>query len=426
MNPKLFLIVAGLAALLGGRSALAEDPFITVATLTPSHGSFVVKVTFSQDVTENNCRSGECSILDPMRFNNIAVVHAGWDHDSQFLHRSILVLMPAIPLDANAHYVVIINNLELYPKTPPSGEPVVVEPRFAKPLQQDVVTEAPSPSANRSLPCLKLPSGLLGRNIDAANGRDDSDFYFNGQTTHSRGKAFAGTYDFKADLSTRQGLPGACGFFIDLKGGNDPNGSPDSLKIGMKWEFPIATWNGSPVLNQLRWSQAPSLESTEDFTTKNFIYASDLTLLLKNFPAARPGKRTPQIYFRPRLGVEVGSNLRSVLAAADGRSIARIKLGTGLMLYLPMSVLLHDITLETQYDRRWPLREEVNQDVNNNLFTAVNISTKPRDYIKQTLVLNATKFIGFTVAYEYGSLPPIFKLVDSKFTIGLNIKTAFK
>lgn len=289
-------------------------------------------------------------------------------------------------------------------------------------------------AAPLSIPCIKIPSSLDA--VDAGSGRDDSTFYFNGQTTHSRGKDFSGTYDFKADLSTRNGLGKQlqCGFFADLKGGNDPNGSPDSLNLGVKLDGPLHTWNfTNPApwwnlkehLNQLRWTNSPHLESTEDFTNKNFIFASDFTLSLKSLTPS--GNYTPQIYLRPRAGVEAGKNLRSAVPGADGRSIARIKAGTALILYFPVKKpALNDITLETQYDRRWPLRDEVNQDVNNGVFSAVKINTRPRDYVKETFTLNATKFIGFTVAYEYGSLPPIFKLLDSKFTIGLNVKAAFK
>jgi hypothetical protein len=420
---KLLLGIASLAGLLGSVSATAEDPSILGAQAVPNNNSLIVKVTFSQDITTDNCRPGDCAILDPTRFNTISVVKASLDPS----HASIMFLTPAVPLDSKNHYTVIVNHLQVAPDPPPQGQKVVLKPRFENALQHSIMMTAPDKSTNRSLPCLKLPSGLLGKNVDKASGRDDSDFYFDGQTTHARGKDFAGTYDFKADLSTRQGLPGTCGFFADLKGGNDPNGSPDSLKLGVKWEFPVAHWNDSLILNQLRWSHAPSLESTEDFTNKNFIYASDLILVLTTLPPAKSRSKIPQIYFRPRLGIEMGVNLRSAVAAADGKSIARAKLGTGFALLFPINLpVLQNITLETQYDRRWPLRDEVNQDVNNSVFSPVKINTKPRDYVKQTFTLNSTKFIGFSVAYEYGSLPPIFKLVDSKFTIGLNVKAAFK
>ena len=55
----------------------------------------------------------------------------------------------------------------------------------------------------------------------------------------------------------------------------------------------------------------------------------------------------------------------------------------------------------------------------------MSIGTNPRDYVKQTMTIDVTKFLGVNVAYEYGSLPPLYKFLDSKFTFGLDVKMKF-
>jgi len=124
----------------------------------------------------------------------------------------------------------------------------------------------------------------------------------------------------------------------------------------------------------------------------------------------------------------MGKNIRGIIPAVDGKNIVRPKVGTSAMLSFAFGAdALQSISFETTYARRWPLISEVTfKKGKNGGFTSVNVGTNPRDYVKESMNVDFTKFLGLTVSYEYGSLPPKFSFVDSKFTFGLNLKAAFQ
>ncbi|HXO38878.1 MAG TPA: hypothetical protein VN872_09570 [Candidatus Acidoferrum sp.] len=266
--------------------------------------------------------------------------------------------------------------------------------------------------------------------LDAAGDRDGSDFYFAGQVTHSRDGNFVGTYDTKIDLS------GACNFFLhrvsligptlDLTGGNDPNGDPDSLNFSFKWELPL-TGQGYPhKLGTVRLINKATLESTQDFAQRDFIYDGDIRGVLRPWFLSADGK--VRAHFYPDFGIEMGKNLRGILPAIDGNNIVRPKIGASFFfIFDAAKVGLKDISLDTSYARRWPLIDEVTfKKDDNGGFTGIDVGTHPRDHVKQSMNIDITKYLGFVISYEYGSEPPKYKFLDSKFTLGLNIKAAFK
>jgi hypothetical protein len=270
---------------------------------------------------------------------------------------------------------------------------------------------------------------LVTGDLDSAGDRNSSDIYFSGQVTHSRGGDFQGTYDVKTDLSGRctfWGRVNRIGPTLDLKGGNDPNGDPDSLNFSWMWETPIISAGHASKIGALRLKQDATLQSTQDFTQRDFIYDVVLREVLRPWIPDTSG--VFRGHFFPEIGVEAGKNLRGVIPAVDGRNIARPKIGASLLLIVDRQKKVpNGFSLETNYTRRWPLIPEVTfKQASTGKFTSVNIGTNPRDDVKEALNFNITKFLGFSAAYEYGSLPPKYKFLDSKFTFGLNLKAAFK
>jgi hypothetical protein len=129
-------------------------------------------------------------------------------------------------------------------------------------------------------------------------------------------------------------------------------------------------------------------------------------------------------YFRPFIGQELGANINSPLREAQGKFIYRPMAGTTFNLIFPVQVAgFQAISLEGSYIRRWPLRREVSfeEDDDGNL-TALSIGKSPRDFVTAKANFDFTKAFGLSVGYEYGELPPNFKLVDHKTTIGLTYK----
>jgi hypothetical protein len=166
------------------------------------------------------------------------------------------------------------------------------------------------------------------------------------------------------------------------------------------------------------------LESTQDFLQRDLIYSLDLKAVLQT-----KKDRKVQTYLYPDMGSETGKNLRGVLPQIDGRSIARLKIGaTDYIIFNTNLPWLQDITLQTNWTRRWIMIPEITYKTNKSgpQFSKVAISTGARDYVNPALTFDLTKWLGITASYEYGSLPPKYQFLESKFTFGVSVKAAFK
>ena len=408
---------------LSARISAAQSPSINSATATPVSGHWQVDIQLSDSLATD---PGTCKVVDLTHNLFLTVASCA---------KTPLGTMVELQLDAKeiidpkAAYIVALENLTFSPADSGPTRPVkILEGEVTIPGAPSAVaaTSEAAAAPPPHVPCFLGRFGQLfkAKGIGKSDGRDDSNLYFSGQVTHSRGKDFVGTYDTKLDFTGHCELANTdnlIGPTFDLKGGNDPNASPDSLNFGFLWEFPVI--KASHVISSIRLTQNAKLESTQDFTQRNFIYGADLRGVFKSWIWSHPAMRAR---IRPVVGTEVGKNLHGIIPAVDGRNIARLKAGTGLFLIFEFNKpALQDIQFETSYARRWPLIDEVTYTHGTNGLSAVSIGTNPRDYVKQTMTIDVTKFLGVNVAYEYGSLPPLYKFLDSKFTFGLDVKMKF-
>lgn len=396
-------------ALLLNCAAAYADPVINgIIIANPTQ----LQVNLSESLTQN---PSHCLVLD--------VVHERILHIQQCIRGGVgggfivIDLAPPQRLNFDTSYLVTLDGLEFHN----SGH---VDALSGLVSQASSVTPPPTPSV-----CVfSRIQQLIHADLDGAGDRDGSNIYFSGQVTHSRGGDFQGTYDTKADLT------GRCTFWnrvnligpaLDLTGGNDPNGDPDSLNFSWMWEMPLSGRGYPRKLGSLRLTQKATLESTQDFAQRDFIYGAELRAILRPLFLSHAAK--VRLHFYPRLGTEVGKNLRGIIPAVDGKNIARLKTGISIFLIFDFqAAALQDISFETTYDRRWPLISEVTFTQTDAGFSSVQIGTGPRDYVKETFNLDVTKYLGLTASYEYGSLPPKYTFLDSKFTFGLSLKAAFK
>jgi hypothetical protein len=264
---------------------------------------------------------------------------------------------------------------------------------------------------------------LFTASLISAGSGSTPDFSFTGQTTHSAGGDFQGTYSLATNLSVPCGI-GRIGPAFNLQGGNDPNGSPDSLNFSFLWDTPLLYATGP--FQSIHLIQAGTLESTQDFLQKDIVYSLDVALRFK------PLIKTKAVSFAifPDAGIEAGKNIRSVIPSADGSGIARLKVGASEFASVRINKpWLKSISLNTTWTRRFPLIGEVAFKANKAgatpEFLPVGVGTGPRDYVKLSLNLALNDYFALTTTYEYGSLPPKYTQLNSKFTFGLTIKANF-
>jgi len=320
---------------------------------------------------------------------------------------------PAFRLDPTHHYHLYVLNVSFNGQPTDNPQPGrFVEVAGVAAASGNQQTEQGDPAIRDSL------------SFTAAKNREDANVYLSGQYAGASGTRFRGAVDLKVEIPFHKIIRGrthSFSPFFELKASTDPKADPDSMNFGLNWEWPV--WrsrdNLTAPIRRINWRNAPKVESDRSFDNTNFIWDSRLRFISRSYV----GKKAT-FYFRPFLGQELGVNINSPVKDAEGKLLYRPLAGTTLTLIFPVNVAgLHELSFEGSYIRRWPLRREVSfeEDDDGNL-KSISFGRSPRDYITAKFNINFSDAFGFTVGYEYGRLPPAFKLVDHKTTIGLTYK----
>jgi hypothetical protein len=211
--------------------------------------------------------------------------------------------------------------------------------------------------------------------------------------------------------------------FFKLNASTDPDADPDKMETGWAVDY-IA--KSCVIVKSCVFTNAVKLESERDFDNTNFIYDTRLTFL----PIARPkgADKRVKVFFNPFLGGEFGKNLKSPLKAAQGDGIARLLAGADIRL----AFFLHEdsdepeINWTTSYERRWLLTDELSfkTDDDGNLVLRT-FGKSPRDYVSSKVSYKFSKFFETFLEYEWGQVPPSYKLVDHRFRLGFAYKFKF-
>lgn len=253
-----------------------------------------------------------------------------------------------------------------------------------------------------------------------STGRADSDIYIAGQLEGAKGSSAVKTLDAKIQLpigvsffrENQDFIP-----FFDFKVSSNSKADADSLKMGAIIRSPFNV--DKKALRSVVWDTEGRIEGNKNFKNINGIWANTFHLLP---PVIGSGKA--QLFVQPFLGFELGGNLRSPVMAAEHRGIVRATAGGSAYLnFFTGNGLVDAISLQTDYVRRWPLRGEISftEDDNKNLIPLF-IGRNPRDYVQTKVQFEISKYFAITMGHEYGSLPPNFKLVDNKYSVGFVYK----
>jgi hypothetical protein len=257
-----------------------------------------------------------------------------------------------------------------------------------------------------------------------ANGRQDADIYVEGQLEGARKSRAKQTIDVKVQLpiSVKSFLGRQRDFvpFFDLKASNSKKADADSLKFGGMLR---TNYNFEHLgLTNLSWETDGRIEADRKFDNVNAVWGNTLYFIPPLLGQSSNNKML--VYLQPFIGAELGRNLKSPVKEAEHRGIARATTGASLyLLFATGNKYLDSLSLQTDYVRRWPLRREVSftEDDNGKLLPLF-IGRSPRDYVASKVEYSVNDFFGLAVGYTYGSLPPNFKLVDSRYTFGFTYK----
>jgi hypothetical protein len=297
--------------------------------------------------------------------------------------------------------------------------------------------------ANTSSPQTATRACGSGSNFKKADGRDDAHLYFAGEINRASGTPFSGSVDLKFELplpSLRSPRHQLILPQLDLKASNDPEADPDTIKVGVESRFLVAQAGleysaNSPVLGVF-WHNSAKVEGDRDFDNVNAIFGSKFLFPLKPVFLTPVTRDRAFFALTPFVGFEGGKNLKSPVAEADGRGLARILVGSNIFarIYQGKESFAR-ITLDGVYERRWPLRAEigfrsetieVENGKDKDILVPAIFGSRPRQWAEMKLNYNFNEFFSSFVGYQYGELPPAYKLVDHAFRFGLVVKAKIK
>ena len=253
-----------------------------------------------------------------------------------------------------------------------------------------------------------------------SDNREQSNFYLTGEATRASGEEFVWKTDLKLGYSfpkDRWGYSHYVTPFFELKASNAPKADPDSANFGLKWDWALPRFLGGS-----QWTNVGKIESNTEFTNTNLLWESRLTVVV-DAPTALDNERV-RMLFDPFFGHELGGNVLSPVDGAEGRPVSRLLVGANLGFVFPVDrPALSDITFESSYIRRWPLEREhaFTQDTNKKP-VPLEFGRRPKDYTEVKLTFGFTKYFGAFIGYEYGRLPPTYKLVDHNLKIGFSYR----
>jgi hypothetical protein len=269
-----------------------------------------------------------------------------------------------------------------------------------------------------------LPTGPT-----AATSRDDSNVYVFGGINAAAG--VKPTFNIDSFIDWR---PSLNGFTVNaaVKTDNRKKVDPDSFTVKLGYVRLLgATGHSTSTGPHFDGVAIKLLPAGTEFDRKrrnlNFV-ASPLVIF--PFHAYSTDAQTGNVLrvwnLSLRFGAEVGNNFRNSLDENGFGGFARLLGGATNNLIFRKALSFDRISLTSDYEARLPNQAELFSDstikVNGEDTPVFRTSRQTRHHLTNDLNFMINEYWGFAVKHEYGSLPPVFNLVDHKVSIGLTFK----
>ncbi len=269
-----------------------------------------------------------------------------------------------------------------------------------------------------------IPSITLGqppkKNLEAvftaAKGKADADIYFKGSATASQKNR--PIYSIEAKLGYMQSLrsAGSIGGKFTWMSDEESNVDPDSITATASYQKLFLLGNSKGIKFN---SDFLGAEFDRKNTTRNLMSGADATLIL---PSAQLGKMT---FFTAEFigGFDAGRNYKHPLNVNGLGNFWRPKVGINTYFLALNTPMFDRVSFNTEYKLRLPQSlEPFTRKINGADVTT--LTRKPRHYLGADLNLLFTDAYGIAISYRYGSLPPVYKLMEHKVSIGFVVQFA--
>ena len=305
----------------------------------------------------------------------------------------------------------------------PSG---TCEPRFPPDTSNYLITFSKGGQATSKIQPFNREPPKTGSS--PSSGRDDSDVYLFGGLNSAVGSRPTFTIDSFIDWHPLNGF----GVNASIKTDNRKKVDPDSFAVKLDYVRLLATPSGNSGGGihfggaKFKFDYA-GVEFDRDRKNLNFVTSPYVFL---SFHAYTTNPATGNVLFTwnlaPKLGLEAGNNFRNSLNENGYGGFVR-SLGGARNYFIFRKVLgLERIQLTTDYEVRLPNKAELFSNstvrVNGQDIRVYRYTRNARHHLTDDLSFMINQYWGLSVKHEYGSLPPVFNMVDHKVSVGLTFK----
>lgn len=212
--------------------------------------------------------------------------------------------------------------------------------------------------------------------------------------------------------------PDEFAFNATTKTDSSDKADPDSFNWNIGW---LRVTSASVSLK----SNFVGMEFDKNANVMNEI--SDVGLIWQRLGGKTAGSGD-QIYswtFQINATVELGDNIKNEFSIANQiphRNTGFIFRGTPRVRFdfvIPTSNPKHAILMNSSYTVRLPARDELFLETRHSQDPIPSVGTNPRHYVENNLTFKLTDYFGFKFQHTYGALPPTFKFVDNRGSIGI-------
>ena len=175
----------------------------------------------------------------------------------------------------------------------------------------------------------------------------------------------------------------------------------------------------------LNWDFA-GLEFDRSTTTKTFISSPVFEIPLRVYPA--PKVSSPlTVSLIPYAGLTTGTNISNALNADGSGTVFRGLAGASLTFNIKTKwVYLSQTAVTSNYTARIPAIAEIFTNTRFNSATGKSTdlplnSSQVRHHLTNQIDFTIAKPFSITIKHEYGELPPVFRHIDNKVSVGLTV-----
>jgi hypothetical protein len=276
-----------------------------------------------------------------------------------------------------------------------------------------------------------------GKMFSAASSKTNSDNYISGTYSPTLNSAALYNIDAKGSLIYPWDLFGLfksarwkpyVGGIATVSTDNRPTADPDSFLVSALAEWVLKNkrfWRERAQGVLLNWSLA-GLEFDRQTTTKTFISSPIVEIPIRLSGAPHPGTHFVFGAF-PYFGIGIGTNFSNALIPDGSGFVLRGVLGSSASVTEKTKwKYLSQIGVSANYTAFIPATNEIFTNTHYVSATGKTLSvpvmsSQVRNHVTDELDLTVAKPFSITIKHEYGELPPGFRTVDNKVTIGLTI-----